>query len=408
MLIQNKTSLTEEKKGVNPPEKPQKKGKEGKLCMRCKYYRRKDTKSQRWVVYLYYAGKKWARDYYDEFLSLENERMALRISETINKDIEDKGEKFDPRVWFGFKPYELQFDIFCSYWFDNKPKERKLEPSTIANYRRSIELAVKQFGKQDLRTFDKIHIEKFKNSVEEMGLHSKTVRNHLNDLKTILGDAEDLYCKAGVVRPKFPKVKVKKPDKLSINRNWQNRILEKINEFDRPIFQFLVEYGVRTSEARALEWSDIDFNAQVKNNEGVIIGKGVITIRRSFGSPGTNRPKGTKTGKERVLPMTDEIRTMLKSLRERKIVGKQVFLNKRSRPYIANFDRIWNMARDEVECPTKVNLKQGTRTSFATQNASNPTLCQKTLGHENLSMTYSSYTDQPVSQILEMIQVNKK
>ncbi|PKO02836.1 MAG: hypothetical protein CVU43_05800 [Chloroflexi bacterium HGW-Chloroflexi-5] len=380
----------------------------GGLVMRCKYYRRKDTKAERWICYLYWQGKKWVRDWYDEALSLENERMALRISELINKDIEDKGDKFDPRVWFGFKPYELQFDQFCTYWFEHKPKERKLEHSTTKNYRRTIELAVKQFGKQDLRSFDKIHIEKFKSSLEKMGLHSKTIRNHLNDLKTILGDAEDLYSKAGVTRPKFPKVKVKKPEKLSIDRNWQMKILERIDEFDRPIFQFLVEYGARTSEARALQWSDIDFNAPVKNNEGVMVSKGTITIRRSFGGTGCNRPKGTKTGRERILPMTDEIRTMLKSLRERKVVGKLVFLNKKGKGYISDIDKTWNKARDEAGCPVKVNLKQGTRTSFATQHASDPILCQKTLGHENLEMTYGAYTDQPVSQILEMIQVNKK
>ncbi|RLA93828.1 MAG: hypothetical protein DRG25_03785 [Deltaproteobacteria bacterium] len=93
---------------------------------------------------------------------------------------------------------------------------------------------------------------------------------------------------------------VPKPEWNWIDEDTQARILMEIPKKHRPFIYFMIRYGVRPGEARALFWEDIDFKQKV------------ITIRRNFSL--NEHRKITKTRRIRKLPLFSDIEEILKTL----------------------------------------------------------------------------------------------
>ncbi len=106
--------------------------------------------------------------------------------------------------------------------------------------------------------------------------------NVVSTLKTMLRYAwknEDI-----LKVPPFPELSYTRPEIEYITLEQQNTILSHIPERHRPIFQFIMEYGCRPGEARALQ-KDCIVNGQ-------------IIIRRAFSN--NILRETTKTGKMKV------------------------------------------------------------------------------------------------------------
>jgi len=99
--------------------------------------------------------------------------------------------------------------------------------------------------------------------------------------------------------PIFPKIKTTEKPFKWITRERQNKILSKIRDHHKPIFNFLILCGCRISEITALKWDSVDY----KNR--------ILTIKRTH-SDGILR-ETTKVDDWRSLYITDEMMELLKN-----------------------------------------------------------------------------------------------
>ena len=120
--------------------------------------------------------------------------------------------------------------------------------------------------------------------------NNKTINRHLESLKPICDYFADI--------PKLKTTQGKSEKPFT-----KNEIKQIIDIFDKdfthysPFIKFLFSTGCRTSEAIALRWQDVDFEAKT------------ITISESIGiaSDGSKVRKSTKTGVSRTIPMSEQL-----------------------------------------------------------------------------------------------------
>lgn len=94
------------------------------LCMKCKYYERTDRPGH-YGVMLSWRGKLYRRFTYTDGLTLKSEQYAVRLSERINADIEERGKNFRPQDWFGIKEKGFRFNTYIENW---RAKQTHLAP----------------------------------------------------------------------------------------------------------------------------------------------------------------------------------------------------------------------------------------------------------------------------------------
>ena len=351
-------------------------------------------KGNRFRVNLWWKGKPYERSHYDSNIGLVHKEMANQIAGAINADIRKKGMGFDPRQWFKTSGYEFQFNLYCNNWL--KENEGRYAPAVRGDVRRYTRYFIEYFQTMDIREIRKMDIKAFLKTVPQH-LAPKTQKNILILLHKIFTDVKDDEMIEKI--PGFPKIIVPEPEIKWIERKWQDKIINAIPEQDRPIFIFIRTWGVRPGEARALMWDCIDFDHEIKDEKDHVIGKGLITIRRTFSGSGSNYLMGyTKSKHIRFLPFTSELREVFKRLRG---ISGFVFRNKFGRPYLADISRTWREARDKVGAK-KVTLYQGTRHSFATQHLGQLDLVSQVLGHTSTVTTRKRYQGVNVGKIRGM------
>ena len=155
------------------------------------------------------------------------------------------------------------------------------------------------------------------------------------------------------VCPMFTKVTRCKPSKVIQEKPFtKSEIKQIIDIFDKDFshyssfIKFLFSTGCRTSEAIALRWQDVDFEAKT------------ITISESIGiaSDGSKVRKSTKTGVSRTIPMSGNL---LDLLNHRHVYAKQsaytdlVFYSNEAKLIdIGNFRlRVWVKALELADVP---------------------------------------------------------
>ncbi len=155
--------------------------------MRCKYYQRKDQPGK-WIVRLFWKGKRYYRSYYDHLESISSERLALRIAEQINGDLETclKDQiPFDPKKWFEPTQAETAFKNYAEKWLVN---QTHYAPSHIRDVNRHIEAAITYFKLTSIREIRAGAIEDFLKTLPGH-LSDKTKKNYLITLHKLFSDA---------------------------------------------------------------------------------------------------------------------------------------------------------------------------------------------------------------------------
>lgn len=336
------------------------------LVMKARFFERKDRPG-RFIVHLYWKGKQYRRSHYDQLHPLYNQDMAAQIASAINAAIAKDPQGFDPRQWFTTSGYEFQFKTYAEKWLVDRLGH--YAPSVVRDVNRYVYLAIDHFRETDIREIKGFHLEQFLKSLPPR-FSDKTKKNCLTVLHKLFNDAVRSEMLPRL--PAFPRIEVQEPEIKWITREWQDKILESIQERDRPIIIFMVTYGVRPAEARALQWDCVDFD------------RGVITIKRTFS--GLELVERTKTRRVRVLPLVEPVASILKAIRG---LGGFVFRNSKGRHYTAEIGRTWAAAVDKIGAPD-VNLYQGTRHSFASQRVNSGVgldLIRDILGHTTSETT---------------------
>ena len=344
---------------------------------KCKFYKRADT--GKYVVWVSWKGKRYTRGHYDNRIDLVYEELAKRLSDAINQDIDDKGDEFDPRMWFS-SDKELQFSHAVDKWY----KGKDYAPGTVRNVERALSLAKSFFKDTNIKTIRKAHLKAF---FETLTQGPTTKQSMMGWVKTALNDICDDW---HLMRIPFPRISLPYKEQKWISREQQEKIISFIPKADQPIFRFMMAYGLRPSEACALMWDAID-----KQNE-------TITIKRTFSGERHLR-ETTKSGYYRRIPLSSDIAELLKPLRldiRNQFVFKNALGNHYQRSPLWN---IWNKACKKAGI--MISLKNGFRHSKITQLQQAGHDIKKIsqfIGHRKVATT-EIYDHESVNNMKEMV-----
>ncbi len=261
---------------------------------------------------------------------------------------EIQNNTFNPSKYVKKDFKEFLFENSIQKWL--KFSEEKLKPSSMKDRRRIAKsLLIPYFKGIDIREIRASHIQDFYVKLKERGLSNKTIYNILAELKAFLNF---LRKREEIDRvPVFPEVKVEDKPIVWLTPEMQKKILSYIPDIHKPIFIFMVTYGCRPGEARALMWDAVDFENEL------------IFIKRTF----SNRKLVDipKEGKWKVLPMLSHIKEILLEL-YKKIKSMFVFSWRYDHYGERSLPRIWKEACKKAEIEG-INLYAGVRHSFAMQ-----------------------------------------
>lgn len=187
--------------------------------------------------------------------------------------------------------------------------------------------------------------------------------------------------------PPFPVLSYDPPEEIQyLTLEQQAQILEAIPKRHRPIFQCMMEYGLRPGEARALMWDCITETE--------------IIIKRAF-SENVLRER-TKTGQIRRYGITPYTREILGSV-ERNLSGF-IFVREDGKPYTSkNLNKIWREACKKVG--TEIKLYNAVRHSLGCQlldEGKELELVRDILGHTRSEMTrrYAKRSNEVITKVL--------
>jgi len=199
--------------------------------MRAKYKLVRITKrgEERWLVWLWWKGKKEQRTWYDYGTPIASEFYANRLAERINGDIEEHEKNFDPRRWF---TQSLFFGKYAQEWLKKHLKD--YAPSVRNDVQRVVNMAIDSpLAKYDLREIRAGHIRDIYDSLPEH-LKPKTKQNMMGQIRTIFSDA---YEREEIPKvPPFPKISVPEPETRYTTPDWVERIILAIDKRQRPIY----------------------------------------------------------------------------------------------------------------------------------------------------------------------------
>jgi integrase len=197
----------------------------------------------------------------------------------------------------------------CDAWLAWK-RTRNVRPSTLADYQNMVDRIKPAFGDrvgeraglEAIRTED---IEVYRDQLVASGVSNRTTNKYLGTLSDIFSWAERRY---GLTENPVTRVE-RRPNRKRPNIDVFSReevmalVGAAANEQDGTIYLTAAFTGLRRGELLALRWRDVDF------------ANAAVHVRRSL-SDGEEGPP--KSGRERTVPMMDEVAQSLARLAERK------------------------------------------------------------------------------------------
>ena len=223
----------------------------------------------------------------------------------------------------------------------------------------------------------------------------KSRRNYLGYMSAFFRWLE----RRGEIRkaPKAPSIRVDEHEPKILSIRDQDRVLAAIPEIDRGIFLALSHLGLRPGEARALTVADY-------HDEWITVDKAIK------GKSVSAEVRGTKTGKPKRLPVSEELRDWIEKHVDAsgRLRAAPLFPNPRTGriwPHKA-LQRVWNAALDEAGLP-HVSLYEGTKHTMATdaiRRGVPERHLQRFLGHASIQSTrrYARLADNALIEVLRV------
>ncbi len=325
----------------------------GFICPPCQ------TTPTRFYVDVYVPGKllgeprgKRIRLYSEpDGVPLDSYIRADRLLNIIRAELE-KGN-FDHRSYVSQELKPLKFHNYYQAWLERLQHDVERRYISRAYFKEikgyGHRYFLPFFGSLDIRNINKTRIRDFFRQLPAH-LSKKTIRNIRGVLHKLFVEAlerEDI-----LTIPQFPKIAKEEAVTRALRQEEQAKILSHIR---MPVYRafpvFCMCTGVRTGEARALTWE----NVNLRDN--------VVTIRASF-DLGHFKPY-TKEGDVRYLSLLPLAREALLSL-PRPLRGGFVFTNSRGRPLSQRrINTVWQQAAKEADI--EITCYEATRHSFASQ-----------------------------------------
>lgn len=326
--------------------------------------KRKDSFT--YCVRIYVAGKRISKTFKRKVDAEMWERSQLCRRDANLPIVEEKLEVIE----------SVSVSEFVDRWLREKV-DVQLSPSTQYGYRSDLKLHILPvIGNLKMDQIHVTHANKIVSNMRQMLRTPKTINGVLGTLKAMLFDA----LRWDVIT-KHPLLNVRPLKGQAQNDTyWTDAEIEQflaVNWEDPLIlvYVFALNTGLRRGEICALKWDRVSFQ------------RNQIEITRTTGRFGLRET--TKSGKKRVIPMNDTVRSILFELRKDQ-KSEFVFTNRKGDPVDAShLYRDFQLAQDRAGFQNKIRFHD-LRHTFASHfmmKGGNIYDLQKILGHYNLDMT---------------------
>jgi integrase len=186
-------------------------------------------------------------------------------------------------------------------WLRYVERDRERKASTVTDYRHTADRLKRELGRVRLEDVTPERIESYRDSLIDRGLANRTINKYLIVLHGIFRRAMKVHR-----LPSNPLTLVeKRPNKSRAEIAVLSRgevmalVGAAATECDAAIYLTAAFTGLRMGELFALRWRDVDFELRS------------IRVRRSFTGGEEGAPK---SGRERTVPMADEVAETLATL----------------------------------------------------------------------------------------------
>ncbi len=293
---------------------------------------------------------------------------------------------------FGVTPANkknIKFKDYANKWIDRKKKEYEagqLKFSTLKSYQQGINriLNLSFFSEEYVNNITVTEIKSFITDLCKR-LNNKTVVNTLTPLRQIF---EDLFYD-GIIREN-PMLKIKNPKltKPEIFPFSQEEILRILDYFEKEYNQMyaliatMFYTGMRTGEALAMKWENLDFN------------KWTYFIKESFSRKKLTTPKTASSIREIKIPPTLQ-QILLNHKKYSFMKSDFIFLNYYGKPYVSSENitrKYWKPALKELGIQYRVLYQlRHTHAMLSLIAGDSPHDVAKRLGHTSLQMLFNRY-----------------
>ena len=246
---------------------------------------------------------------------------TITVPDTVRKHqipqyVAHQAEEFERLVKNGFcEDSSMRFEEYARRWLG---RQSRYAPSTLASYRRMLEVVFPYIGAIPLCRLRPINMENLLAELRKRTCHGKpvqetTVQKYLTVVSAVLSDA-----KRNEILEKNPARMVALPQtQRSIQRVPSQAEVQKLLDalareprHYRMFYLLSLYTGCRRGELCALQWSDFTFRKDsllltISRSRSVVPGKGVVE-----GS--------TKNGRNREIVLSSDIRGIFLSYRRRK------------------------------------------------------------------------------------------
>lgn len=320
-------------------------------------------------------------------------RLQKRADGRYQRSITDKNGK---RVYFyGTSERELNrkimeyqeaqarcrtFGEIADLWWGEAYEQ--LASQTIKGYKPALARAVEEFGEDPIDVIQPKDIQSFFKVMALKGFTAKTIANHRIVLNQIFnyaiveGDIQYNPCSS----VKIPKTSKKSPREAASTTD-EDKILQSDHEWLFPLFALLT--GLRKGEILALQWKDIDFEADV-----IHVTKSVEHIGEE---PRIKTPK-TESG-TRIVPLLSVLKQRIEPHKDKpdKFIfsddgGNTPLRNKRYHKHYADYSK-------EVGISCTAHQLRHSYATIAVEEDVNPKDLQNALGHADITTTMNIYAE---------------
>lgn len=317
-----------------------------------------------------------------------------------SKELAEKEQNLREKIKNGLytENMNLTFDKYFSEWLEQKRGRVKSSSLRIYGglYRNHISPIL---GKAKLQKIERRQVLSFQKKLTEKNLSVTTCNSAMLVLEMILGDAvrDEIILKnpcAGIKGLKDDCVKASETYHRALTTEEQRDFMEEMrDDFHYELVSFLLCTGCRFGEAAALQWSDIDWKANVIH----------ITKTVAYNEENKRVVGSAKTASSvRDIPMNEIIQRILKSQREKQgvVVGIQNLVFTGINGKMVNNQIINKAIRNALDRlaekgkPMEHFSCHALRDTFATRYVESGGSLQtlKTiLGHSSLAMTADLY-----------------
>lgn len=333
--------------------------------------------------------KRGKNSYFLEYM-YEGERYFQTVKATSPSEADRKLALFIAEVEKG--NYNNQSSITfteMAQMFLDKYAKNNLSDTTVINYKCQLnKYILDNIGTYKLSKLKKLHIQDFANKLyEEYNLSSKTIKNYINLISSILEKAIEWgYINTNVANNvNIPKNYNKPKKEQEIYNNEEIKLLFEALKNEEEPFKTMVYIsfytGARRGEVLALRWKDIDFDNNIIN---IVQNK----IRKVDGT----KIKETKNKRSRNFVAPQVLMTKIKEIYNNQNKEDLMFDY-----YPATYTRMWQnfIKRHNLKYITLHDLRHTNGSILASKGVDIVTIAKR-LGH--LPATASAYYLHAVSE----------